>query len=659
MGFEGADAESLLVSGTQDEDFSEEFGSNIPGVSCLIDLPFPSINTLPQIAEQIQSVPVYARDRLSEFLQKDSLAYLQSLFELRRQCEDLEAIQPLRQIFCIMKDILFLNEPSLFEVLLSDQYFEEVVGCLEFDPDYPGDDFHRHRRWIQSSTLKQVVRMHDPSIVTKIKQTYRLGYIKDVILLRYLDDTVLSSFNAVNYFNNVYIVTKLTEDMEFIHTLFQDLMIAIHVFQTSDKQRENVCNPRDLFSLLTELCSISRGIKLQVDIFTVMAEHGLFTVLEEAMNTWDPETDSWLWSSVASILNGIVVRNPESLQLYIASHVSSPRFLGGMVNCLTNRSFKVDGGILSQLTEIFRHLINSTNSSIREPLVEHVFAVFLPSFVSAATLVRGENDPCFWSQFYSIETLVNLVNDHPLHILTAIRDHSLLPRMADLLVRPVCVHVKLAVIRFLKACLSIQNHTLATVFIQDRLLVPIFKAFFQNGARYNMLNSALLGFFDVIRKENVVPLIEDIGRHFKSQVEQVCYVNVFRAILDKYDATLEAPGVSSAETSVQPQNHAQNIKLLSEMEEERYFSSDDSGVETDLKADIDSPVAADSQEEFLDRSQFEAMHGKNQDSLSDEEEGPFLSRNRRTRPRPDTPRTLKRPRSLWSSNSNTVVETQR
>ena len=92
--------------------------------------------------------------------------------------------------------------------------------------------------------------MHDPSIVTKIKQTYRLGYIKDVILLRYLDDTVLSSFNAVNYFNNVYIVTKLTEDMEFIHTLFQDLMIAIHVFQT--------CMYTRILSLLAQLTSSAK-----------------------------------------------------------------------------------------------------------------------------------------------------------------------------------------------------------------------------------------------------------------------------------------------------------------------------------------------------------------------------------------------------------------
>lgn len=59
----------------------------------------------------------------------------------------------------------------------------DIVGALEYDPDIK--ERQKHREFLQSCVqFKEVVPIHDPQILAKIHQTYRIQYIKDVILPR-------------------------------------------------------------------------------------------------------------------------------------------------------------------------------------------------------------------------------------------------------------------------------------------------------------------------------------------------------------------------------------------------------------------------------------------------------------------------------------------
>lgn len=54
---------------------------------------------------------------------------------------------------------------------------QNVVGCLEYDPETPVRQ--RHREFLQSSVLfKEVVPITDLGTRAKIHQTYRIGYLK-------------------------------------------------------------------------------------------------------------------------------------------------------------------------------------------------------------------------------------------------------------------------------------------------------------------------------------------------------------------------------------------------------------------------------------------------------------------------------------------------
>ena len=63
--------------------------------------------------------------------------------------------------------------------------------------------------------------------------------------------------------------------------------------------------------------------------------------------------------------------------------------------------------------------------------------------------------------------------------------------------------------------------------------------FFENGDRYNLLNSAVLELVDFIRKENIKALIDHIVEKFGNRFQDVTYVNTFEMLKQKWEQARE------------------------------------------------------------------------------------------------------------------------
>lgn len=137
-------------------------------------------------------------------------------------CEDLENNDGLHLIFKIVKGIILLNNTQIFEKLFSDEYIMDIVGALEYDPEIP---FHQeHRAFLREQVLfKEAIPIRDISLLSKIHQTYRISYIKDVILPRVLDESTLATLNSIIHNNNGAVVFSLKDDNAFIQELFAKL----------------------------------------------------------------------------------------------------------------------------------------------------------------------------------------------------------------------------------------------------------------------------------------------------------------------------------------------------------------------------------------------------------------------------------------------------
>ena len=153
--------------------------------------------------------------------------------------------------------------------------------------------------------FKEVVPIQDPAIRAKIHQTYRIGYLKDVILPRVLDDATFGTLTSIMLFNNVEVVLALQQDPAFLKELFTRLQKTPRADPGWD----------DLVGFLQELCSLAKHLQVQQrgSLFASLIQHGLFYVLTDVLKT-ESETSQL---KGADVLMSTLHNDPSALRAFL------------------------------------------------------------------------------------------------------------------------------------------------------------------------------------------------------------------------------------------------------------------------------------------------------------------------------------------------------
>jgi len=170
-----------------------------------------------------------ARNRLSTAVLKSN--YIESLCDLFKMAEDLGDIEDLHRLFEIFKILVMLNHPRILDRLFHNDNVMQVMGALEYDPDLVHRPQHRH-------FLEKVVVFHQvvslPSyIVDQIHRSFRIQYLKDVVLPRILDEATFAFLNSIIMFANTKIAMDIRREesilIELYVTLAFDILLSSHM----------------------------------------------------------------------------------------------------------------------------------------------------------------------------------------------------------------------------------------------------------------------------------------------------------------------------------------------------------------------------------------------------------------------------------------------
>lgn len=206
---QGKDPSLSVTRDTYDEsdedqiDSISESNTNSP----LSELPPCELNRLKEIRDLFNDVPRKTssyKEKFTNIIENES--YIKKLIDLFRVCEDIENLEGLNYLYEIFRNIFYLNRSSLFDILLSDEYLMDVIGCLEYDPSK--QETTKHREFINTkSNFKQVIPFHNSDLINKIHQTYRIQYIQDVILPApsVFEENSLASLTSFIFLNKVEI----------------------------------------------------------------------------------------------------------------------------------------------------------------------------------------------------------------------------------------------------------------------------------------------------------------------------------------------------------------------------------------------------------------------------------------------------------------------
>lgn len=172
------------------------------------------------------------------------------------------------------------------------------------DPEFPAHKAN-YRDFLRDTTrFHQPISIHDPVIQKKIHHTYRLLFLKDVVLARALDDSTFNVLNSCIIFNQIDIITHVQNDVQFLQDivdLFPDPSpgpsISINgVAKTrtgdADANAEGLINGvdedrrrREVILLIQQLCIIGKNVQLpaRMGLFQTLVDRGIVQPVQWAL----------------------------------------------------------------------------------------------------------------------------------------------------------------------------------------------------------------------------------------------------------------------------------------------------------------------------------------------------------------------------------------
>jgi protein phosphatase-4 regulatory subunit 3 len=318
-----------------------------------IMLPNPDLGNLHEIENHMRAANTTqgGREALGKFVLAHD--YIPKLIPLVEMAEDLESASDLHRLCSIVKLLILLNDTAIIEYVVTDDVILGVVGALEYDPDFP---LHKanHRQYLSDeSKFKEVVKIEDLAIKKKIHYTYRLQYLKDVVLARILDDPTFSVLNSLIFFHQVDIVQHLQANGAFLKELFG-------IFAAPEQTQER---RKDAVLFIQQCTSIAKSLQAQsrAQMYQNFINNGLLDVIQYALK----HPDASVRVAGIDVLVALIDHDALMVRSYIfkAIHEKTKPLTETLIELLL---IEVDLGVRYQMSDAIKVLLdpNANSASI-------------------------------------------------------------------------------------------------------------------------------------------------------------------------------------------------------------------------------------------------------------------------------------------------------
>ncbi|EDL20552.1 SMEK homolog 3, putative [Mus musculus] len=511
----------------------------------LVEMQNCELHTLENIADLftfVHETPSH-KERLVLVLEKG--VYIKKLLQHFNTCEKLKNMESLYYLNNIIKGILFLDNTHLFNIMFSDEFFMDMVGCLEYDPalDHP----KQYREFLtQNAKFKEILPITHFQLRQTIQQTYRMQYVHDIVLPipSICESNLLYGLNTMIIYNKIEIITMLQDDENFLLEVLARL------------KDNTVGNDRrhELLLFFKEFCTFAKTLENleKHELLKTLINLGVMSALKAVVHMHDYQ----IQIAALDIFPYLVEYNPCLVREYLLDEAhdtdDDDLFLNIMIKqMICNSDPRFSQGII--LPAILCALLDPENMHVtangceeKEFLnffytrcINNLIAPILSATVEKENANNRANicpDNYQNAQLLGvvIEILTFCVQYHSTYIKSYILDNNLLSRILVLMTSKHTFLI-LCAVRFMRKLIGLKDEIYNLYIIKENLFEPVVNAFMHNGHRYNMLNSAIIELFEFIRQENIKSLIANIVENFFISFESIEYVQTFKGLKIKYE----------------------------------------------------------------------------------------------------------------------------
>lgn len=466
-----------------------------------------------------------------------------------------------------------LNDSKVLQSLIEDQNIVGVLGALECkcdeffqsisnisdDPAFPNLKANHREYFNGDSLFKEVVPIQDEEIRFKIKQTYRLQFMKDV-LARILDESTIVIFTSMIYFNQLSIVIALQTSSDYMTQLF-----AIYGASPG-----NVDQKRDGVHLVHQISLATKGFQNQQKkmTFTKLISSGLYSLLEFALN----DTVESIRILGTELLLTIIDIDAALIRNYTQNSQANSTF--ALMQTLVTLFFKEDDiGLKYQVIEALKYMLDTMTTALLSSLEDTVLSrrtsqelendVFVASFYtncgrklfsSFGDLGEGRasvKPSISLSQRAFYELLCDLLNFcvrmHGAKCREFSIEQGLWKGVAVLIACPFQT-IQLAALRCWKQALNLEDETYIRHFAANGLAESVVDVLARIGNKNNLVTSTCLEILDFMRIEmsntsSADKIVAIVGHLVKSRrfelEEKLKFTDISKQLIEEYENHLE------------------------------------------------------------------------------------------------------------------------
>uniref|UniRef100_A0A0N4Z597 SMK-1 domain-containing protein n=1 Tax=Parastrongyloides trichosuri TaxID=131310 RepID=A0A0N4Z597_PARTI len=552
------------------------------------------------------------RERMAIAIEESS--YIRQLCGIFQLAENMEHSDKLAIFGKIVKGLFMLNRRPIVVEMLDSQYVKDIVGMFEYDTLQGEQKNHRDFLW-KKSNFKEIIPINNEEVKRLIRRSYILQYILDVCMPppSMFEDNL--TFQATKYqlFIRVKIVCSLIDDK----TLMKELFTLLQDPNVEENKR------LELMNFLKEFCSLARTLpdymaqspagcdfppKGKEQFFSTLVEYNFFNIIPVCLKS----TISATRSITIELLNYFLENNPKLVRDFIYKDIEEKLQKndkdGMIINMIVSHIFTDRDAELynaNQCLSVIRALIECSLQS--HPLVGGFFNHCLP--VLCQPLSDNLMDGKIVKESYYIANKMTLIINFftfciEQHGPTVIR---LNPAISTIIINAGYYMssryhwLSLTALRLFKKLITPKHLTYQTIIKKNNILDLIVKTFEENGPRYNLLNSAILDFYQYIADEKMNDLITiTVERHFDA-FKNIVYVKTFRKILAAYSDLMNSRTPSNCSTdssgTISMTRNIMNAQWKKEQDvesDEQYFDKDDDDLDDSENDEIDTSEEKDS-----------------------------------------------------------------
>ncbi|KAK6905071.1 hypothetical protein I203_105890 [Kwoniella mangroviensis CBS 8507] len=577
--------------------------------------------TLANIREQemfirMQAKSPIGRERAVEHILNED--YIKHLITVLEQAEDLESLEDLHALCSLMQTIILFNDNGVFEYILQDDVFMGVMGMLEYDPEFPGLKASYRQYFQETARFRQVVEIKDENIRNKIHQTYRLLYLKDVVLARVLDDPTFNILNGFVFFNQVDIINYIQQNDAFLNQLFSGFHdppppLPATSSSSSPSPSSSSKSPgplderkRDVVIFLHQLMIMGKGVQLpgRLALYRNLVERGLLFVCEWAFR----RSEAQLLHAGAEILTLAVEHDANVVRLHVfkEDEVKRRTLVLEIIKLLqTTKNL----GLMSQMSDTLRTLLETppeneafTARTKEGPLSESFSTYFYDNCASVlytplmdapdvkAELTKNKLFKLSREHIALLQHLIELLSfsiaNHAHRASYFVLANPVSKKVVQLLYvkdKP----LRHACLRYIRACLKTPNHFMHRNYVKNDLFLPLLELLEEESIRDNMMSSACMDVLELIRRDNLKLIINHLFENYRDRLDKLSS----RAFLKKYISGLR----NRWEINNEPPPPVQQSTLSSHegesskaQAEEDYFNASDDEEQSASTAEVSS-----------------------------------------------------------------------